>query len=119
MVTKRGAWQKMDLDKATKLMEIFEQFAGLLSPLTLLWPSVDKRALALAELEQASADLKLVMVRRSPRSLLAVQPRLHASAAPLRTAYARSERGVWSELGWEDWTQLSPQQRVMKALKDK
>eukprot|EP00959_Pyramimonas_sp_CCMP1952_P436448 9139233-Pyramimonas_sp.AAC.1 len=54
------------------------------------------------------------MIRRNPRSLLAVVPHLHASQAPMRTAYARSERGVWSELGWEDWTNLSPQQRVMK-----
>ena len=113
-VTKSGAWQRMDEAKATKLAEVFEQFAGLLSPLTLLWPSADKRAAAIAEMEQAAADVKLVMVRRSPRSLLSAQPHLHASAAPLRTDYAWSERGVWSELGWEDLTQLSPQQRVME-----
>ena len=41
-------------------------------------------------------------------------PHLHASEAPLRTAFCRSERGIWTELGWEDWTQLSPQQRVAR-----
>ncbi|CAK0792797.1 unnamed protein product [Prorocentrum cordatum] len=113
-VTRKGGWLSMAKEKVDKVMEIFSSFVGFLTPLTLLWPSVDKRAAEIAKLEEASASVKLIMIRRNPRSLLTAVPHLHASQALLRTAYARSKRGVWSELGWEDWTNLSSQQRVMK-----
>ncbi|CAK0892878.1 unnamed protein product [Prorocentrum cordatum] len=109
-----GGWITMQKERSDKVMEIFNNFADFLTPLTLLGPSVDERAAQIGKLEETNATVKLLMIRRSPRALLAVQPHLHASQAPLRTAYARSERGMWQELGWEDWASLSPQQRAMK-----
>ena len=65
-----------------------------------------------AELEQTAAEVRLVMVRRSPKRMLNPNPYLHASQVPLRTAYMLDDSKQWLCLGWEDWTQLAPSQRV-------
>ena len=81
--------------------------------MVLLWPGTDQAAQAVPNEESANADVKLIMVRRGPRSLLACAPHLHTSVTPLRNANCRSER-VWYEQGWEDWTRLAPSQRVAR-----
>ena len=72
----------MQKEKSDKVMEMFNNFADFSTPLTLLWPSVDERAAQIGKLEETNATVKLLMIRRIPRSLLAVAPRLHASQAP-------------------------------------
>ena len=87
----------MSVEKVAKVNEMFGNFAVYLQPTVLLCPGTYQAAQAVANEESANAGVKLIMVRRGPRSLMACAPHLHASVTPLRKAYCRSERGVWYE----------------------